>query len=63
MERSRVQKNVEELRQAKEECFSVAMQCSNKLKKAFAEVGTFSIEQNFICGDPEGVIKWIEDEI
>jgi hypothetical protein len=34
-ERSRVQKNVEELRQVKEECFAVAMQCSDKLKKFF----------------------------
>jgi septation ring formation regulator EzrA len=29
---SRVQKNVEELHQAKEECYTVAMQCSDKLK-------------------------------
>jgi succinylglutamate desuccinylase len=29
---SMVQKNVEELRQAKEECYTVAMQCSDKLK-------------------------------
>jgi uncharacterized protein HemX len=31
-ERSRVQKNVEELRQAKEECYNVSMQCPDKLK-------------------------------
>ena len=31
-ERLRVQKNVEELRQAKEECYNVAMQCSDKVK-------------------------------
>jgi hypothetical protein len=31
-ERSRLQKNVEELRQEKEECYSVAMHCSDKLK-------------------------------
>jgi DNA repair exonuclease SbcCD ATPase subunit len=31
-ERSRVKNNVEELRQAKEECYIVAMQCSDKLK-------------------------------
>jgi hypothetical protein len=31
-ERSRVQKKVEELRQAKEECYTVAMQCYDKLK-------------------------------
>jgi DNA mismatch repair ATPase MutS len=57
MERSRVQKNVEELRQGKEECFSVAMQCSNKLKSTFAKVGAISTDQNFTRGDPEGVIK------
>ena len=39
------------------------MQCSNKLKSTFAKVGAFSIEQNFIRGDPEGVIKWIEGEV
>jgi hypothetical protein len=56
-ERSRLQKNIEELRQAKEECFSIAMHCSNKLKNTFAKVGAFSTDQNFIRGDPEGVIK------
>jgi hypothetical protein len=56
-------KNVEELRQAREECFSVAMQCSNKLKSTFAKVSAFSTDQNFICGDLEGVIKWIEGEV
>jgi hypothetical protein len=30
--RLRIQKNVEELRQAKEECYNVAMECCNKLK-------------------------------
>jgi hypothetical protein len=62
-ERSRVQKKVEELRQAKEECYTVAMQCYDKLKNAFTRIGAFSAERNFIRGDPEGVIKWIEGEI
>jgi hypothetical protein len=44
----RVQKNVEELRQVKEECYNVAMQCCNMLKSSFAKVGTFSTEQDFI---------------
>jgi DNA repair exonuclease SbcCD ATPase subunit len=61
--RSMVQKNVEELRQAKEECYVVVMQCSEKLKIAFTSVGAFLAERNFIRGDPEGVIKWIEGEI
>jgi hypothetical protein len=60
IERLRVQKNVEELRQAKEECYNVAMQYCNKLKSTFAKVGAFSTEQDFICGDPDGVIRWIE---
>jgi chromosome segregation ATPase len=38
IERNRVQKNIEELRQSKEECFSVCMQCCNNLKSTFAEV-------------------------
>jgi hypothetical protein len=62
-ERSRVQRNVEELHQAKEECYSVVMQCSDKLKNAFAKVGAFSTERNFTHGGPEGVVKWIEGEI
>jgi hypothetical protein len=52
-EQSSVQKNVEELCQAKEECYTIAMQCSDKLKHAFTSVGTFSTERNFIRGDPE----------
>ena len=59
----RVQKNVKELRQVKEECYSTAILCSDKLKNAFTSVGAFLAERNFICGDPEGVIKWIEGEI
>jgi hypothetical protein len=39
------------------------MQCSNKLKNAFISVGAFSAEQNFIRGDPEGVIKWNGSEV
>jgi hypothetical protein len=40
----RVQKNVEELRQAKEEGYNVAMECCKKLKNSFAKVGAFSTE-------------------
>jgi predicted nucleic acid-binding Zn finger protein len=36
------------------------MQCCNKLKSSFAKVGAFSTEQDFIRGDPKGVINWIE---
>ena len=33
-----------------------------KLKNCFAKVGAFSMEQNFIYGDPDGVIRWISGE-
>jgi hypothetical protein len=39
------------------------MQCSDKLKNAFTSVGVFLAKRNFIRGDPEGVMKWIEGKI
>ena len=33
-----------------------------KLKNSFAKVGAYSSEENFIRGDPEGVIEWISGE-
>jgi hypothetical protein len=62
MERSRVQKNVEELRDSKERCYETSLECAKKLKNSFAKVGAYSLEQKFICGDPEGVIQWIDEE-
>jgi hypothetical protein len=62
IEHNRVQRNIEELRQSKEECFSLAMQCCDKLKSSFAKVGAFSTEEDFIHGDPNGNINWIEGE-
>jgi hypothetical protein len=47
----------------KEECYNIAMQCSDKPKYAFTSVGVFSAEQDVIRGDPKGGIKWIEGEI
>jgi hypothetical protein len=35
------------------------MECCNKMKNSFAKVGAFSTDQNFICGDPNEVIRWI----
>jgi hypothetical protein len=43
--RLRVQKNVEELRQVKEECYNDAIECYKKFKNRFAKVGAFSTEQ------------------
>jgi hypothetical protein len=33
-----------------------------KLETSFAKVGAYSSEENFIRGDPEGVIDWISGE-
>jgi hypothetical protein len=33
-----------------------------KLKSSFSKVGAYSSEENFIRGDPEGVIEWISGE-
>jgi hypothetical protein len=33
-----------------------------KIKTSFANVGTYSTEENFIRGDSEGVIEWISGE-
>jgi hypothetical protein len=33
-----------------------------KIKGIFANVGAYSTEENFIRGDPEGVIEWISGE-
>jgi flavin-binding protein dodecin len=62
MERARVQKIVEELRESKEKCYEVSMECAKKLKDSFAKVGSYSSEQKFIRGDPEGFIQWIGEE-
>ena len=55
-ERSRVQKNVEELRDSKERCYEISLECAKNLKNSFAKVGAYSFEQRFIRGDPDGVI-------
>jgi hypothetical protein len=62
IERSRAQRNVDELRAAKEKCYDVAMGCAKNLKDNFSKVGVFSSEQKFIRGDPDGVIQWINGE-
>jgi hypothetical protein len=62
MERSRVQKNVEELQDSKERCYETSLECTKKLKNSFARVRAYSSEHKFIRGDPEGVIQWISEE-
>ena len=59
---ARLEKNVEELCESKERCYEKSLDCAKKLKDSFAKVGAYSSEQNFIRGDPEGVIEWIREE-
>jgi hypothetical protein len=57
-----LEKTVEELRSSKERCFEKSLECVKKIKGSFANVGAHSTEENFIRGDPEGVIEWISGE-
>ena len=56
------EKIVAELRASKERCFEKSVECVKKIKTSFANVGAYSSEDNFIRGDPEGVIEWISSE-
>jgi hypothetical protein len=60
--RNYLEKIVAELRASKERCFEKSLGCAEKKKASFANVGAYSNEDNFIRGDPEGVIKWISGE-
>jgi hypothetical protein len=57
-----LEKNVKELRESKERCFDKSLDCVRKLKTSFAKVGANSAEEDFIRGDPEGVVEWINGE-
>jgi hypothetical protein len=56
------EKTVAELRASKERCFEKSVECVKKIKTSFANMGAYSNEDNFILGDPEGVIEWISNE-
>jgi hypothetical protein len=60
--KARLEKNNEELHKSKERCFEKSLDCVKILKNSFAKVGAYSSEQNFVRGDPEGVIEWISGE-
>jgi hypothetical protein len=60
--KNHLEKNVEELRTSKERCFEKSLDCVKKIKASFTKVGAYSVEENFIRGDPEGVIEWISGE-
>jgi hypothetical protein len=57
-----LEKNVEELRASKERCYEKSIECVRKIKTAFANVDTYSSEENFVKGDPEGPIEWTSHE-
>jgi septation ring formation regulator EzrA len=54
---SRLEKNVEELRDSRERCYEKSLDYTKKLKDSFAKVGAYSSGKKFIRGDPEGVIQ------
>jgi Ribonuclease G/E len=56
------EKTVAKLRASKERCFEKSVECVKKIKTSFANVGAYSNEDNFIHGDPEGIIEWISSE-
>ena len=56
------EKTVAELRASKARCFEKSVECVKNIKTSFANVGAYSNEDNFIRGDPEGVIEWISGE-
>jgi hypothetical protein len=55
-------KTVVELRSSKERCYEKSIECLEKIKTSFANVGAYSNEDNFVRGDPEGPIEWISSE-
>jgi hypothetical protein len=62
IERSRAQKDADELRASKEKCYEISLEYAKKLKDSFAKVGAYSSEQKIIRGDPDGVVQWISGE-
>jgi hypothetical protein len=56
------EKTVAELRASKERCFEKFVECVKGIKTSFANMGAYSNEDNFIRGDPKGVIEWIGNE-
>jgi organic hydroperoxide reductase OsmC/OhrA len=60
--KNHLEKTIEELRASKERCFEKSLGYVEKIKASVANVGAYSNEDNFIRGDPEGVIEWISGE-
>jgi hypothetical protein len=60
--KNHLEKNVEELCTSRERCFEKSLDCVKKIKASFTKVGAYSAEENFIRGDPKGVVEWISGE-
>jgi hypothetical protein len=60
--KNKLEKNVEELCESKEKCFEKSLDCVKKLKTSFSKVGAYSSKENFIRGDPKGIIELIGGE-
>jgi hypothetical protein len=60
--KNKLEKNVEELCESKENCFEKSLECVKKLKTSFSKVGAYSSKENFIRGDPKGIIELIGGE-
>jgi hypothetical protein len=56
------EKTTAELRSSKERCYEKSMKCVETIKTSFASIGAYSNEGNFVLGDPEGPIDWINSE-
>jgi hypothetical protein len=48
-----------ELRSSKERYYEKSVACVQRIKTSFANIGAYSNEDNFVLGDPEGPIDWI----
>jgi hypothetical protein len=56
------EKTVVKLRSSREKCYEKSIECVGRIKTSFTNVGTYSSEDNFVRGDPEGPIDWISNE-
>jgi hypothetical protein len=61
--KNKLEKSIEELHESKERCFEKSLDCMKKLKTSFSQVGAYSSEENFIRGNPEGVVERISGEV
>jgi hypothetical protein len=56
------EKTVVELRSSKERCYEKSVACVQKIKTSFANIGSYSNEDNFVLGNPKCPIEWINGE-